>query len=143
MIIRFYDSEGRQYKVGSLDITGNKLFTREQLLKGVTAGGSKMKLDMTPGKTFKPAAFSQDEDTLRDLVWQPRLSGFRPGRLDPHQRRPRPQSHPGTIDISYNIDEGEKCYIERIIIKGNTKTKDRVLRRELAVYPGEVYDMVG
>jgi outer membrane protein insertion porin family len=55
-------------------------------------------------------------------------------------RTPNPTT--GTIDISYDIDEGEKCYIEKIEIKGNTKTKDRVLRRELAVYPGEVYDMV-
>ncbi|HWD17714.1 MAG TPA: BamA/TamA family outer membrane protein [Verrucomicrobiae bacterium] len=47
-----------------------------------------------------------------------------------------------TIDISYTIDEGEKCYIEKIDIKGNVKTKDKVLRRELAVSPGEVYDMV-
>jgi outer membrane protein insertion porin family len=46
------------------------------------------------------------------------------------------------MDVSYDIQEGEKCYIEKIIIKGNVKTKDRVLRRELAVYPGEVYDMV-
>ena len=48
----------------------------------------------------------------------------------------------GTMDVAYDIQEGEKCYIEKIIIKGNVKTKDRVLRRELAVYPGEVYDMV-
>lgn len=142
MIIKFFVSEGQQYKVGTLDITGNKLFTRDQLLKGIVAGGQRMKLDMTPGKIFKPAAFAQDEDNLRDLY------GSR-GYLDPEQggttritqtRTPNPTT--GTIDIAYNIDEGEKCYIERIIIKGNTKTKDRVLRRELAVYPGEVYDMV-
>ena len=48
----------------------------------------------------------------------------------------------GTIDVSYTIDEGEKNLVEKIIIKGNVKTKDKVLRRELAVYPGEVYDMV-
>ena len=46
------------------------------------------------------------------------------------------------MDLSYDIHEGDKIYIEKIIIKGNVKTKDRVLRRELAVYPGEVYDMV-
>ena len=101
-----------------------------------------MKLDLTPGKIFKPAAFTRDTDTLRDLY------GSR-GYLDREQggttiitatRTPNPTT--GTIDISYDIEEGEKCYIEKIEIKGNTKTKDRVLRRELAVYPGEVYDMV-
>jgi outer membrane protein insertion porin family len=142
MNIRFIVSEGRQYKVGSLDIKGNTLFSTNDFLKGVSSGTGRMKLEMTPGKIFKPAAFTRDTDTLRDLY------GSR-GYLDREQggttavtatRTPNPTT--GTIDISYDIEEGEKCYIEKIEIKGNTKTKDRVLRRELAVYPGEVYDMV-
>jgi outer membrane protein insertion porin family len=142
MVIRFFGSEGRQYKVGTLDITGNKLFTTNDFIKGVTVAKNRMKLALTPGKIFKPATFTKDVDTLRDLY------GSR-GYLDREQggttvivatRTPNPTT--GTIDIAYNIQEGEKCYIEKIEIKGNTKTKDRVLRRELAVYPGEVYDMV-
>jgi len=142
MVIRFIVSEGRQYKVGALDIKGNTLFSTNDFLKGVMVGKTRMKLDLTPGKIFKPAAFARDTDTLRDLY------GAR-GYLDRDQggttiitatRTPNPTT--GTIDIAYDLEEGEKCYIEKIIIKGNTKTKDRVLRRELAVYPGEVYDMV-
>jgi outer membrane protein insertion porin family len=142
MVIRFILSEGRQYKVGTLDISGNKLYSTNELLKGVMVGKTRMKLDLTPGKIFKPAAFAKDKDTLRDLY------GSR-GYLDREQggttiinatQTPNPTT--GTIDIAYDLQEGEKCYIERIEIKGNTKTKDRVLRRELAVYPGEVYDMV-
>ncbi len=142
MVIRFIVSQGRQYKVGALDIKGNTLFSTNDFLKGVVVGATRMKLDLTPGKIFKPAAFTRDTDTLRDLY------GSR-GYLDRDQggttiitatRTPNPTT--GTIDISYDLEEGEKCYIEKIEIKGNTKTKDRVLRRELAVYPGEVYDMV-
>jgi len=142
MIIRFIVSEGRQYKVGTLDIRGNQLFTTNDLIKGVMVGKTRMKLDLTPGKIFKPAAFTKDTENLRDLY------GSR-GYLDTEQggatvinamRTPNPTT--GTIDIAYDIHEGEKCYIEKIIIKGNSKTKDRVLRRELAVYPGEVYDEV-
>ena len=44
------------------------------------------------------------------------------------------------MDLAYEIEEGTKYSIERIDIKGNEKTKDRVIRRELAVSPGEVYD---
>jgi len=142
MIIRFIVSEGRQYKVGTLEIKGNKLFSTNDFTKGVVVAKNPLKLNLTPGKIFKPAAFTRDTDTLRDLY------GSR-GYLDREQggttrieatRTPNPTT--GTIDITYDIDEGEKCYIERIEIKGNTKTKDKVLRRELAVYPGEVYDMV-
>ncbi len=98
-----------------------------------------MKLEMTPGKIFKPAAFSKDTDTLRDLYGS---RGFleQPGGTTIIDAVQTPNPTTGTIDINYDIHEGEKCYIEKIEIKGNTKTKDRVLRRELAVYPGEVYD---
>jgi outer membrane protein insertion porin family len=46
------------------------------------------------------------------------------------------------MDLVYDVVEYDKSYIEKIEIKGNTKTKDRVIRRELAVAPGEVFDMV-
>jgi outer membrane protein insertion porin family len=46
------------------------------------------------------------------------------------------------MDVAYSIEEGDKSYIEKIVIKGNNKTRDRVLRRELAVAPGETFDMV-
>ena len=46
------------------------------------------------------------------------------------------------MDLEYNIEEGDKTYIEKIIIKGNVKTKDKVIRRELSVSPGDVFNMV-
>jgi len=53
-----------------------------------------------------------------------------------------PNVDTGTMDLEFHIDEGHKFYVERIDIHGNTKTKDRVIRRELAISPGEVFDMV-
>jgi outer membrane protein insertion porin family len=47
------------------------------------------------------------------------------------------------MDLVYQIEEKDKSFIEKIEIKGNVKTKDKVIRRELAVSPGEVFDMVG
>jgi outer membrane protein insertion porin family len=46
------------------------------------------------------------------------------------------------MDLTYTIREGELNYIEKIVIRGNTKTKDKVIRRELAVAPGDVYNTV-
>src|SRR5439155_15213097 len=56
--------------------------------------------------------------------------------------RKNPNVQTGTMDLLFEVQEGNKSYIEKIEIKGNTKTKDRVIRRELAVAPGEVFDMV-
>lgn len=142
MIIRFIVSEGRQYKVGSVDIKGNKLFTTNDFIKGLTVAKVPMKLQLTPGKIFKPAAYTKDYESLRDLYGSRGYLDHEEGGTTVITQTQTPNPTTGTIDISYNIEEGEKCYIEKIIIKGNTKTKDRVLRRELAVYPGEVYDEV-
>jgi outer membrane protein insertion porin family len=46
------------------------------------------------------------------------------------------------MDLEFQIEEGQKSYIEKIEIHGNIKTKDKVIRRELAVSPGELFDMV-
>src|SRR5204862_4154045 len=53
-----------------------------------------------------------------------------------------PNTETGTMDLEFKIEEGQRSYIEKIEIRGNTKTKDKVIRRELAVSPGEVFDMV-
>jgi outer membrane protein insertion porin family len=142
MNIRVILSEGRQYKVGSLSIKGNTIFTTNDFIQGVKINRTLMRLKLVPGAIFKPSQFNDDQETMRDMY------GAR-GYLDPNQHgttlisainSPNPAT--GTIDLSYDIQEGEKDYVEKIIIKGNVKTKDRVLRRELAIYPGEVYDMV-
>jgi outer membrane protein insertion porin family len=46
----------------------------------------------------------------------------------------------GAVDIAYKVDEGVQSYVHLINIQGNSRTKDVVIRRELAIKPGEVYD---
>jgi outer membrane protein insertion porin family len=142
MVIRFIVSEGRQYKVGTLDIKGNKLFTTNDFIKGVRIDRQLMKLRLTPGATFSPTNFNADLETLKDMYgargYLERQGGGSTSIAGAQTANPVT----GKMDVAYNIEEGEKDYIEKIIIKGNVKTKDKVLRRELAVYPGEVYDMV-
>ena len=141
MVIRFIVSEGRQYKVGTLDFKGNTIFTTNNFIHGVKVGGQLLKLKLTPGAVFTPADFTADQEMLADLYGS---KGYLPREQGTTSITGAQTANPatGSMDISYNIEEGEKCYIEKIVIKGNVKTKDRVLRRELAVYPGEVYDMV-
>ena len=140
MVIHITLSEGRQYKVGKLDITGNTLFTTNDFIKGKTIGGKRMVLTNVPGAIFKPAAFDADVETIRDMYGSK-------GLLTPYQNGDTliqaarsADTANGTMDIAINIHEGHTNYIEQIKIKGNEKTKDRVIRRELAVYPGETYN---
>jgi outer membrane protein insertion porin family len=142
MVIRFIISEGRQYKVGTLDIQGNKLFSTNELIRGLKIDKQLLKIRLVPGATFTPTNFNADIEALKDIYGS---RGFLQREYGGSTSITGTQSaNPvtGKIDVGYTIEEGEKDYIEKIIIKGNVKTKDRVLRRELAVYPGEVYDMV-
>jgi outer membrane protein insertion porin family len=142
LIIRVVISEGRQYKVGKLTITGNTLFTTNDFIKGTNIDGKLMKLTSVPGSIFKPTGFEDDEQTLRDIYGAKGYLQHNEGGTTSIEAKRTPDVTTGTMDVAFAIVEGEKCYIEKIEIKGNAKTKDRVVRRELAVYPGEVYDMV-
>ncbi len=149
MVIRFYLYEGRQYKVGSITFTGNKLFNAEEIHRGLEAvhnfEHSKAKLGshglvMDVGDVFTPDGLIKDTQALEDFY------GSR-GYLDVVQgtslRVVRiPNVDTGTMDLEFQIKEGQKCYVEKIDIRGNLKTKDKVIRRELAISPGEVFDMV-
>ncbi len=127
MVIYIDLFEGVQYKVGTVVIDGNHLFPTTELEKH---------LKMTTGKTFTPTGMSADQKALSDYY------GAR-GYLDTDVRTIRaPNVETGRIDMTYAIREGELTYIEKIEIRGNSKTKDKVIRRELAVHPGEIYDSV-
>jgi outer membrane protein insertion porin family len=150
MIIRFIVYEGTQYKVGSVKFTGNKLFTVEEIAKGLRAehqrSRSKAKigpngLPMDVGSIFTPGGVTKDVDAVADFY------GAK-GYIDVSSSSRNltlvriPNTDKGTMDLEFQIKEGAKSYIEKIDIKGNIRTKDKVIRRELAVSPGEVFDMV-
>src|SRR5205823_2135825 len=77
-----------------------------------------------------------DREALEDYYG---TRGFIDVRVLPRQNA---NIETGSMDLVYDILESEKAIIEKIEIKGNVRTKDKVIRRELAVSPGETFDMV-
>lgn len=127
MVMHIEIFEGSQYKVGQIQLEGNKLFPAVDLQK---------RLRMTTDKTFTPDGLSKDVKALEDYY------GAR-GYLDTSARPVRnPNIETRRIDLNYVIHEGELTYIQKIEIRGNIKTKDKVIRRELAVVPGGIYSTV-
>ncbi len=149
LIIRYYLYEGRQYKVGSIKLTGNKIFSNEEVRAGLEYNHYYQQLKGRPGpngfimdvgSTYTPDGLKKDTQALEDfygskgyidVVQGPTLHVLRIPNVDT-----------GTMDLEFQIDEGQKTYVEKINITGNVKTKDKVIRRELAISPGEVFDMV-
>ena len=138
MIVRLFVNEGTRYRVGSIEFKGNTAFSTNEIMQGIAVEGRREKPTMLPGKIFTPKGLAHDTEAIRDFYGS---KGF----IDTDVRPLKvPNTEKGTIDLVNQISNEDKgkSFIEKIEIKGNTKTKDQVIRRELAISPGETFDMV-
>ena len=120
-------NEGRQYHIGEVTFSGNKLYTSALLKRVARQKG---------GFVFTPSKIDKDRERLEDFYGK---DGYLDTRVNP-QRKPNIST--GNIDIEYRIDEGDKFNVESIVIEGNTKTKSTVILRELVLGPGDVFSTV-
>ncbi|HEX4084242.1 MAG TPA: outer membrane protein assembly factor BamA, partial [Chthoniobacteraceae bacterium] len=116
--------EGPQYHVGTVGVTGAQLFTNAQVQSHFKTHA---------GGVFSPQDLRDDAKAAGDMY------GAR-GYIDMTCTAETTAAGDHIINVLFKIDEGTQSYIEHINIEGNTRTKDKVIRRELAVYPGEVYN---
>jgi outer membrane protein insertion porin family len=116
--------EGEKYNVGKVDFSGELLFTRAELEEGMA---------LVSGETFNTEILRQE--TLRYTEKYGDL-GYAYANVVP-----QPQIHDDTktVDITFEVETGERVYFGRIFVTGNTKTKDKVIRRELRIVEGELY----
>jgi outer membrane protein insertion porin family len=129
LVITITVSEGREYKIGEVTITGNKLHSTV-LLRRVAS------LYVKPGTTFAPSKVDKAVERLEDYYGKD-------GYLDTRVRvTRRPNLVTNDIDLEFKIEESDKFNVESIQIEGNTKTKSVVIIRELVLGPGDVFDMV-
>ncbi len=131
MVLRLNIFEGRQYKVGAVTFTGTTMFPTnraDQVFK------------LKPGAAFAPKDLSKDIETVEDFYGAKGHIDVTPSTGSLQVRR-QANTSTGTMDLQYKIEEGQPSYIEKIEIRGNVKTKNKVIRRELAVSPGELFNM--
>jgi outer membrane protein insertion porin family len=118
-------TEGRRYFLGELKIEDATIFTSQELLS---------QLSIRSGDSFSPTETDEAVAAIRNYY------GSR-GYLDTSVRAERvPNLETGSIDLVFRVRESEKFYVESINIEGNTKTKAKVIIRELALRPGDVFD---
>jgi outer membrane protein insertion porin family len=117
--------EGERYKVGSIDFAGDLLFPRSELEEATEIDGT---------------GWYQHETLLKDIrTIQAKYGdlGYAYANIIP---RTRPRDKDRELDITFEIDKGNKVYFGRISVVGNSKTRDKVVRRELLVQEGELYN---
>jgi outer membrane protein insertion porin family len=117
--------EGVRYRIGAISFSGNALYATSDLEKQVK---------LLPGTVASRAAIDAAAASVN------RYYGSR-GYIR-NDVRPELQTDPATqtVSIRFNVREGELANINEIDIRGNEKTRDEVMRRELAVYPGELFN---
>lgn len=119
--------EGARYRIGSLKITGATVFTEEQLLQAY---------DLEFGRIYNYSRVEQGNEVVRDL-YQARgyIYAYTSQVLLENPDRP------DTVDVVVNVYEGDRYRLGRLEFVGNTKTQDKVLRREFRLFEGEWMNM--
>ena len=144
LAVKFFLTEGKQYHVGDVKYTGNKIFTDAEIVNGLkaihdfqhTKGAlGAHGLPMDSGDVFTPDGFSKDTELVRDFYGSKGYVDISEGVALKVTRVPN-LDH-GTMDIEYEVADAVKDSVQRIDIRGNLKTKDKVIRRELAISPGK------
>lgn len=123
MIVVIGIVENQKYTVGKITAKGLKNTTEEKI---------RLLLKMKEGSVYSPKAIREDAKKIADAYG---AGGYVDLVVSP-QGVP---SGPARIDVNYTIEEGNRSFVQRINIIGNTRTKDKVIRREVLIAPGDIY----
>jgi len=126
MIITVVIVEGPKYHVRKLAISGYEHSTDAKI---------RAFLKMKEGSVYSPKQLRDDAKAVADAYG----SG---GYVDLVITPEGTPAGPALIDVHYTIEEGTRSFVNRVDIQGNTRTKDKVIRREVLVAPGDVFNTV-
>lgn len=117
--------EGPRYLVGETSFKGIQQIAETELRKS---------LKLMMGKPFSQEQLSQDVASVQSAYFS---KGYMAAEVIPSTAL-----NPATqrVDITYQVEEGAVAYVGQILIKGNVKTKDIVIRRDLRIVPGDRFD---
>jgi outer membrane protein insertion porin family len=120
LFIRIRLSEGQRYQFGQVSWEGNQLFSSEKLDRAVK---------FKPGETYSQKKY---DETLAEVYSLYQEEGYLYVQVDDQTT-----TRDSVVNISCSISEGVPANVNYVNIVGNTKTKDKVIRRELSIFPGQ------
>ncbi|WP_373235911.1 outer membrane protein assembly factor BamA [Cohaesibacter celericrescens] len=120
--------EGEQYRIGDVEI--------DSAVPDVDAESLRGQLKTDSGDVYSMDAVSE---SLEDITIEISKSGYAFARVTPRADRDYENK---TINLVYQVDEGARAYIERINVRGNTRTRDFVIRREFDMAEGDAFNRV-
>ena len=121
-------TEGDQFRIGEITFKGDILYPEKEIRE---------KFKTEPGEVFSRANLRADIGTLTDMTAD---KGYAFNNVNPQSK---PDAEKKLVDLTFDVEKGELVRIERIYIAGNSKTRDKVARRELRLMEGELYSATG
>jgi outer membrane protein insertion porin family len=126
IVITIAVTEGPQYHTGKVSFSGYKMTSEEKL---------RATIKMKEGSVYSPKALHDDAKAIADAYG---TGGYVDLVVVPEGS----PAGPARIDVHYKIEEGNRSFVQRINVIGNTRTKDKVIRREVLIAPGDVFNTV-
>ena len=124
LTITFVVSEGSRYTFEGVTFVGNRIFDDEEL---------QSKIKLKKGSIFNQTKFNEGLMAVADLYYE---NGYTANRFN---QVPQKDVEKKTISYQFMIMENVRSHVENIIIKGNTKTKEHVIRREIPIESGDIF----
>jgi outer membrane protein insertion porin family len=118
--------EGSMYHTGKVTFAGYKMTTEEKL---------QAVIKMKEGTVYSPKGLHDDAKSIADAYG---IGGYVDLLVQPEGS----PAGPNVINVHYKIDEGDRSFVQRINVIGNTRTKDKVIRREVLIAPGDIFNTV-
>lgn len=125
ILVTFTIEEGTRYKVGVIDVQGELLKSKEELLE---------LLAIRKEEFFSKKIMQEDILKLTDVYAE---QGYAFAEVDPDMKK---SDSTQTLDITLKVSKGELVKFNRVEVKGNTRTRDNVIRRDLEVQEGGTYN---
>ncbi len=123
--LTYHIDEGPQYRVGKIDIKVNPDILDVKKVKE--------ELKLRSGKVFNVEKLRKDIAKIKELLSD---KGYAFAKVFPDVKQDRDRK---IADVTYVVDPNQKVYVSEIVISGNSRTLDRVIRRELYLSEGEPF----
>lgn len=123
MYINIYVEEGKRYYFGDITFQGNKVFNDYEFDESI---------NLEKGRPYSEELFVQARQTMSSLYYN---KGYLFNQISPRETI----SGEDTVNINFLINENKVVRLNEIHIVGNTKTQEKVIRRELKVFPGQKF----
>ena len=127
-VVNIVVDEGPQYKIGNVEVSSR--------LRDVDSGTLRRTVSTNQGDTYNAEAV---ERSLAAMTVEVARRGYAFSQVRPSGQR---DAASRTVSITYVVDEGPRVYVERINVRGNTRTMDHVIRREFDLGEGDAYNKV-